>query len=189
VLEVDGSTMAAAWHPVSAVLDGTVPVAPMVLEALADHRPLRHQRLAAYAFITRGDDLLLTRISAKGHHSGSWTLPGGGIEHGEPPRSALVREVREECGLECEVGELLGVHDVHFEGTAPSGRREDFHGVHLIFRATVDDDAEPRVAETDGTTDAVAWVPIERLGSGDPPVLDVVTEALRASGPRPPRTR
>ncbi|HEU5038420.1 MAG TPA: NUDIX domain-containing protein [Nocardioides sp.] len=189
VVEVGGSTMEAAWKPVADVLDGTVPVVPMVLEALADHRPFRHQRLAAYAFITRGDDLLLTRISPKGHHSGSWTLPGGGVEHGEPPPLALAREVREECGVDCEVGELLGVHDVHFEGTAPSGRREDFHGVHLFFRATIDADAEPRVVEVDGTTDAVAWVPLSEVGSGDLPVLEVVTEAVSAAARPRPRTR
>jgi ADP-ribose pyrophosphatase YjhB (NUDIX family) len=188
VLEVGGSTMAAAWHPVAAVLDGTVPVAAMVLEALADNRPFRHQRLAAYAYVTRGAELLLTRISVKGHHSGSWTLPGGGVEHGEAPRTALVREVREECGVEATVGELLGVHDVHFEGTAPSGRREDFHGVHLIFRAAIADDATPRVVEQDGTTDAVAWVPLAEVESGEWPVLDVVTAAVRTAERPPPRT-
>ena len=31
VVEVDGSTVEAAWHPLADVLDGTVPVAPMVL--------------------------------------------------------------------------------------------------------------------------------------------------------------
>ena len=67
----------------------------------------------------------------------------------------MAREVREECGIACEVGDLLDVHDIHFEGTAPSGRFEDFHGVHLVFRGTVPDRAEPRVVETDYTTDAV----------------------------------
>jgi hypothetical protein len=88
--------------------------------------------------------------------------------------------VREECGVACQVGELLDVHDTHFEGTAPSGRLEDFHGVHLLFRATVADDAEPGVAETDGTTDAVAWVPVADVRSGQIRALDVVRAALDA---------
>jgi ADP-ribose pyrophosphatase YjhB (NUDIX family) len=92
----------------------------------------------------------------------------------------VAREVAEESGLACVVGDLLDVHDLHFSGTAPDGRHEDFHGVHLVFAAEVTDDAEPRVAETDGTTDAVAWVPLADVESGALPVLDVVTHALRA---------
>ena len=80
----------------------------------------------------------------------------------------------------CEVGDLLDVHDTHFRGTAPSGRFEDFHGVHLLFRATVAHDAEPEVAEVDGTTDAVAWVTLSELEDGTRPVLDVVRAALAA---------
>ena len=184
VVEVDGSTAEAAWRPISDVISGRVPVVPLVLEALADHSPARRQRVAAYALVARGDQVLLTRISARGHHSGSWTLPGGGIDHGESPRSTLVREVREECGLDCHVGELIDVHDLHFGGTAPSGREEDFHGLHLIFEATVPDRAEPRVVELDGTTDAVAWVSLADVDAGAVPVLEVVTHALAARAGR-----
>lgn len=188
VVEVDGSTVEAAWQPVASVLDGTVPVAPMVLEALADHRPYRHQRLGAYALVRREDAVLLVRISSRGFHTGSWTLPGGGVDHGEPPRSALVREVREECGVECGVGELVAVHDEHFSGTAPSGRFEDFHSVGLVFAATIEDDAEPRLVEEGGTTDAVAWVPVADVESGALPVLEVTRSALRAAEPRRSRS-
>ena len=126
--------------------------------------------------------MLLTRISPRGFHTGSWTLPGGGLDHGESPRDALVREVREECGVDCRVGDLLDVHDLHFGGTAPSGRFEDFHGIHLVFRADVAGDAQPRVAEVDGTTDAVAWVPVADIDSGRVEVLDVVRSALASGG-------
>ena len=128
------------------------------------------------------------RISGRGHHTGSWTLPGGGVQHGEAPRTALVREVREECGVECTVGELVAIHDEHFSGTAPSGRYEDFHSVALVFEATVPDDADPRLAEEDGTTDAVAWVPLADIESGELPVLPLVREALRAPAPLRSRT-
>ncbi|CAM3336405.1 NUDIX domain-containing protein [Nocardioides dubius] len=178
VLEVDGSTVEAAWHPLDEVLSGRLAVTALVSEALEDHHGHRMQRLAAYAVIRRDDAVLLTRISRLGHHAGSWTLPGGGVDHGERPAAAVAREVREECGVACTVGELLDVHDVHFHGTAPSGRHEDFHGVHLIFTATLDTDAEPYVAEQHGTTDEVAWIPLADIASGKVPVLDVVTHAL-----------
>ena len=181
VVEVGGSTMAAGWKPVADVLNGTVPVSPMVLEALADHRPFRHQRLGAYGLVLRGESVLLVRISGRGFHTGSWALPGGGVDHGESPRTALVREIREECGVDAAVGELVAVHDEHFSGTAPNGRFEDFHAVGLVFAATVPDDAEPVLAEAHGTTDAVAWVPVAEIESGARPVLDVVVEALRAA--------
>ena len=177
VLEVDGSTAEAAWKPLTDVIAGNVPVVAMVTEALAQHGPFRLQRLAAYAVVLRGGEVLLTRLSARAAHPGRWTLPGGGVAHGERPAAALAREVEEECGLACEVGDLLDVHDTHFSGQSPSGRIEDYHGVHLLFSATVVD-GEPRVTEVDGTTDAAAWVPLADIESGSIDVLDLVTHAL-----------
>ena len=180
VVEVNGSTVDVAWHPVADVASGRLPVTDIVTAALADHWPARRQRLAVYALVRRDDRVLLTRISPIGAYPGAWTLPGGGLDHGESPRDAVARELREECGVDIEVGDLLDVHDTHFEGTAPSGRFEDFHGVHLVFRGRVPDDAEPQVVETDGTTDAVAWVPVADIESGRIRTLDVVRAALAA---------
>jgi 8-oxo-dGTP diphosphatase len=46
----------------------------------------------------------------RGHdpHRGRWSLPGGRIETGESPEQAVVREVREETGLEVLPGEAVG---------------------------------------------------------------------------------
>ncbi|HSU02537.1 MAG TPA: NUDIX domain-containing protein [Nocardioides sp.] len=182
VLEVDGSTSEAAWKSLDDVVSGAVPVAGLVTDALVDHLPFRLQRVAAYALVRRRDDVLLTRLSARAAHPGLWTLPGGGVDHGEHPSVALAREVEEECGLPCEVGPLVGVHDTHFSGNAPSGRIEDYHGVHLIFTATVGE-GEPRVLEVDGTTDAVSWVPVADIESGEVEVLDLVRHALDRPAP------
>jgi 8-oxo-dGTP diphosphatase len=177
VLEVDGSTIDARWVELADVGSGAVPTVPMVLEALAHHRPVTRQRLAAYALVRRGDDLLLTRNSGRGPRPGVWTLPGGGVDHGEDPATAVLREVAEETSLVATLGDLLGVHDEHFTGTAPSGVEEDFHGVHLVFAASVGD-GEPAVQELAGTTDAVAWTALAEVESGVVAVSEVVTAAL-----------
>lgn len=39
-----------------------------------------------------------------------WNLPGGGVEHGETPWQAVVREAKEEVGLDVVVNKLLGVY-------------------------------------------------------------------------------
>jgi ADP-ribose pyrophosphatase YjhB (NUDIX family) len=62
-----------------------------------DQGPPRRQRIAAYAVLVRGADedreVLLTRMSDRTRIQGVWTLPGGGIDHGEDPRDAVRREV------------------------------------------------------------------------------------------------
>jgi 8-oxo-dGTP diphosphatase len=180
VVEVDGSTVAARWVPLADVETGAVPTVPMVREALAHHRPAALQRLAAYALVRRDDAILLTRNSARGPRPGQWSLPGGGVDHGEPPAAAVAREVTEETGLSATIGPLLGVHDEHFTGIAPHGREEDFHSVHLVFAGSVDP-GDPRVQDTGGTTDAVAWVPLADVVSGAVQVSTLVTAALEMS--------
>ena len=178
VMEENGSTMAAAWVPIADVLSGAVPVVAMVKEALGDAQPSRRQRVAAYALIRRDAQVLLTRLSPIAPNSGQWTLPGGGVQHGETPADAAVREVAEECGVECRLGSLLGVHDIHFTGTGPDGHTEDYHGIHIVFEAAVARDAEPHVAELGGTTDAVAWISVADIESQRVQVLEVVHFAL-----------
>ncbi|KAA1419413.1 NUDIX domain-containing protein [Nocardioides humilatus] len=181
VVEVDGSTVEAAWKPLSAVLDGSVPTVSLVGEALGVLMPHQRQRVAAYAYVERDGALLLTRNSVLGPHPGVWTLPGGGVDHGESPAATVVRELHEECGLDGTVGDLLTVDDHHFTGEAPNGRREDFHAIRIVYRATVPEGVEPQVVEVDGTTDAAEWVPLAELGAGRREVSSLVAAALAAA--------
>jgi 8-oxo-dGTP diphosphatase len=178
VIETDGSTVDARWHQLDDVIAGRVPVVQLVRDALDAHLPAKRQRLAAKALIRRGDRILLARLSAHAVETGKWTLPGGGVDHGESPETALVREVDEETGLELTVKALIGVHDAHLTGNAPDGRREDFHAVNLVYAAEVPDGLEPLVREVDGTTDAVDWIALADVTAGRVPVTDLVRFAL-----------
>ena len=129
---------------------------------MTEEGPPRRQRVAAYALLRRGDELLLAHIAP---HIGiaGWTLPGGGVDHGENPRDAVRREIHEETGLHATVGRIVDVYSTHFTGARPDGRVEDYHGIGLIFDAELlpeSRDVEPRVLDVGGSTDHAAWVPV-----------------------------
>lgn len=59
------------------------------------------------ALIFRGGKLLITQRHAGSHLGGLWEFPGGKREPGESFEDCLVREIREELGIEISVGELF----------------------------------------------------------------------------------
>jgi len=65
--------------------------------------------LGAFGLLENDDGVLLVanRRLIDGEPTLVWDLPGGGVEPGETLEEALVREMREETGLEVEVGEML----------------------------------------------------------------------------------
>ena len=145
-----------------------------------DAAPPERQRVAAYALLTRDGDVLLTQMSSRTRIEGRWTLPGGGIDHGEDPRDALRREVYEETGLRVDPGRVIDVHATHFVGARADGVVENYHGIHLIFEAEIDPGSrhvEPHVVEEDGSTARAVWMPIEKAHS-----LDLLSAARHALG-------
>jgi mutator protein MutT len=57
--------------------------------------------------IFRNGKLLITQRHADAHLGGLWEFPGGKREPGETFEECLVRELREELGIEVETGEVL----------------------------------------------------------------------------------
>lgn len=139
----------------------------------------RVQRLAAYAVIVRDDQILLARLAEKVTTKELWSLPGGGVDHGEDPRDAVVREVYEETGLRAEVDLTAHVFSMHVADSWRRGRRVDAHSVRIVYEGWVPADSpSPRVTEVDGSTAEAAWKPLADVLDGTVPTVGLVNEAL-----------
>ncbi|MGI3786550.1 MAG: NUDIX hydrolase [Janthinobacterium lividum] len=120
--------------------------------------PVVRQRFAAYAVVESARGLLATEYSDLTAVSGRWGMPGGGIDEGEEPVAAVVREVHEETGQAVDVGDLVLVQSSHWVGRSPHGGVEDFHAVRLVYRASCPDPTDPVVHDQGGTTADARWV-------------------------------
>jgi ADP-ribose pyrophosphatase YjhB (NUDIX family) len=149
--------------------------------------------VGAYAIVTDQEGrLLLCRIAPGFPLEGRWTLPGGGVDHGEHPDDAVIRELQEETGLHGARGPVAGIWSGYVE--KPMVRPGPLHWVAILYRVEVPP-GDLRI-EVGGSTDRCAWYGLEEAGrlertglvdgalaalrQGDHPEgSDVISEATR----------
>jgi ADP-ribose pyrophosphatase YjhB (NUDIX family) len=138
---------------------------------------VRDQRVGAYALVV-GDpgEVLLTRYRT-GPDAGLWALPGGGVDFGERPADAIVREVSEETGLDVRVTDLLDVDSDHYEFER-RGRRVEAHPVRILYRVEIVG-GTLGVLEIGGSTDEARWWRRDEL---DPAMLSAWVPPVLRSG-------
>lgn len=136
---------------------------PVGREDRDETQPLPVTRVGAYAVVVVDDRILLTQLAGSTPAPGAWTLPGGGLDHGEAPVDAVVREVLEETGHVLVNPRLVDVGSAHFVGRSPRGRLEDFHGIRIVYLADVEQVRDPQVLDVGGSTSAAAWVSLDAL--------------------------
>jgi 8-oxo-dGTP diphosphatase len=119
-------------------------------------------------FIIHGDDVLLLRGAPdKRLWADQYNGVGGHVEPGEDVRTAALREIREETGLEVTELQLRGIAHVHVRPGAP--------GVMLFFFTAV----APRREVRPSAEGAPTWVPRHRIEALDL-VADLPTILPRA---------
>jgi ADP-ribose pyrophosphatase YjhB (NUDIX family) len=125
---------------------------------------------AAALFTNPAGRILLVKPNYRDH----WSLPGGMLEHGEPPQAGCRREVAEELGLRITPGPLLTIDWVPPDGARPRPI------VHFIFDGgELADDAPIRLQEEE--LDEYRFVEAGEVARYLPPVIATrVTAALRS---------
>lgn len=124
-------------------------------------------RVAA-GIIMRNERVFIALRSQDKHQGGCWEFPGGKVESGEEPGSALVRELAEECGIDVKQSSLFQVI------------RHDYadKSVELHFFTVTDFAGEPHGKEGQ----EVSWVPLHELGQYTFPEANVpIVKALLAA--------
>jgi 8-oxo-dGTP diphosphatase len=107
------------------------------------------------AVVIDGDRVLLVR---RGHEplKGEWSLPGGAVEIGETLKVAVAREVREETGLEVDVGPMVEVLDrIRLDGDG----RPIYHYVLIDFLCRPSGGALACASDADDAR----WAPVSEL--------------------------
>jgi len=105
------------------------------------------------AVVTEEGRILLARHEKGGESY--WVLPGGAVEPGETLVAALVRELREEAGLEVQPGELLFVND---------GYRPEAETVAVYFSARPVGESPGPGLSCEPVLREVRWFALEDLG-------------------------
>lgn len=80
---------------------------------------------AVYLVLRRTDEVLLLRRANTGYRDGEYSLPAGHHDGGESLLSAMVREAKEEIGIDVHENDLRLAHVMH--RNAADGERVDFY--------------------------------------------------------------
>jgi ADP-ribose pyrophosphatase YjhB (NUDIX family) len=118
--------------------------------------PPGRTRLGGYALCTdESGQILLARLAAIEVDAGAWTLPGGGVDFGEHPDAAVIRELEEETGYVGEIEAIAGVFS-HVYPRSRAAQGADLHFLGILYHVRVVGGALRD--ELDGTTDTARWM-------------------------------
>lgn len=105
----------------------------------------------------KGEVFMARRGPKAGNERGLWEFPGGSVEYGELLADAIRREIREEFGIEIELGRLLDVVDHILP-------EEGQHWVSPTYICRVTS-GTPRILEPDKCT-GIGWYPLDQVPEG-----------------------
>ena len=119
-------------------------------------------RTSAKAIIISNNRLLT--IKHEQNNEKYFTLPGGGQNHNEDLKSALIRECLEEVGAEIIIEDLVFVRDYIADNHEFANQDPGFHQVELMFKCSiVNSNTLHRQSEPDKTQIGIEWISLTDL--------------------------
>ena len=111
--------------------------------------------VGAYAWCRDLSDRLLLVHMSRGLDAGRWTMPGGGVEWGEHPDAAVLRELEEETGIsEVRHVQVVAIYTHTYQRTAQRPY-PPFHHIGIVYEVTPGT-LDLRF-EQDASTDRCEW--------------------------------
>jgi 8-oxo-dGTP diphosphatase len=131
---------------------------------------MKHERfqtpVAVHLFLIRDGQVLLLRRANTGFEDGNYSIIAGHLDGGEPIKAAMIREAREEAGIEIASDDLEVVGVIHERDAV-----DEYIDFFLVARRW---QGEIRNLEPHKCTE-LAWFPLDRL---PPNVIPYVRQAL-----------
>ncbi|MGN7411754.1 NUDIX domain-containing protein [Paenibacillus sp. SAF-068] len=124
----------------------------------------RHTHLGVYGLVTWQDRFLLIH-KARGAYQGQWDLPGGRLEFGEQPETALHRELEEETGL-THLQVMIRSAESTVVKWVYQGEPEELHHIGMLYDVVLTEASQPdRIKkEPDGEDSLGAdWFTLEQV--------------------------
>jgi mutator protein MutT len=125
--------------------------------------------VACVGAVIRTDTGIVLVRRGRAPSRGEWTLPGGAVELGETLEQAVVREMKEETGLDVQVGPVIEVFD---RIVRDEDGRVRFHYVIVDYACTA---AGGSLRAGDDAVDVRCVAPAE---IGDWPLTDLARRVI-----------
>jgi len=125
--------------------------------------------IAAMIRNSKGEILMIKRKNAPAKNL--YSFPGGGIQFGETIQQATIREVKEETGLDIEVGKILTVGEA-------IERDKDIHRVVVVNEAKIRGGA----AKPSDDAEDVLWISLEQIRKMEKNISPYTINNLKSLG-------
>ncbi len=129
--------------------------------------------IAVHLFLFKGDKILLLRRQNTGYEDGNYSVPAGHVEADETPTHAMIRETKEEAGLDLQADQLQFAHVLY--------RKTERERVDFFFTCR-EWTGEPYNAEED-KCDQLIWVDKDSLPPNTIPYIAHALAQIKMGAP------